>query len=181
MCKRHGTVQKHQLRDYRWPGLLLQTAFCQSCKAVLVHYRSCWVLIRIVCVPDCCKWPSQSIQWFVYIPVTYREHSTTVCGLMTGRAHLQLPAHPHHPQPLPPIHPFINDTHDITGIVKKLSQKPAVNTAWQNCYETLAISLFYLYGKSCMAIMQHRGTTAASMFQNCISRNTKCDNFVGFS
>ena len=31
-----------------------------------------------------------------------------------------------------------------------------------------------------MAIAQHRGTTAASMFQNGISRNTKCDNLVGF-
>ena len=30
------------------------------------------------------------------------------------------------------------------------------------------------------AIMQHRRATAASMFQNGISRNTKCDNMVGF-
>ena len=28
--------------------------------------------------------------------------------------------------------------------------------------------------------MQHRRATAASMFQNGISRNTKCDNMVGF-
>ena len=28
--------------------------------------------------------------------------------------------------------------------------------------------------------MQHRRTTAASMFQNGISRNTKCDIMVGF-
>ena len=42
-------------------------------------------------------------------------------------------------------------------------------------YKTLAISLLYLYSKSCMAIMQHRRTTAASMLQNGISRNTKYD------
>ena len=48
-------------------------------------------------------------------------------------------------------------------------------------YETLTISLFYLYNKSCVTIMQHRKTTAASTFLNDISRNTKCDNLVGFS
>ena len=31
-----------------------------------------------------------------------------------------------------------------------------------------------------MAIMQYRRATAASMFQDGISRNTKCDNLVGF-
>ena len=31
-----------------------------------------------------------------------------------------------------------------------------------------------------MAIIQHRRATAASMFKNSISRNTKCDNLVGF-
>ena len=51
-------------------------------------------------------------------------------------------------------------------------------------YETLAISLLYLYSiiLSCMAIMQHRRTTAASIFQNGSHfLNTKCNNFVGFS
>ena len=49
-------------------------------------------------------------------------------------------------------------------------------------YKTVTISLFYLhvYSKSCVAIMQHRRTTAASMLQNGISRNTKCDIMVGF-
>ena len=47
-------------------------------------------------------------------------------------------------------------------------------------YETVAICLLYLYGKSCVAIMQHRRATAVSMFQNGISRNTKCDIMVGF-
>ena len=31
-----------------------------------------------------------------------------------------------------------------------------------------------------MAIIQHRRATAASMFKNGISRNTKCDNLVSF-
>ena len=48
-------------------------------------------------------------------------------------------------------------------------------------YKTVAISLLYLYSKSCVAIMQHRRATAASVLQNGISQNTKCDNMVGFS
>ena len=32
-----------------------------------------------------------------------------------------------------------------------------------------------------MVIMQHRRNTAASVFQNSISQNTKCDIMVGFS
>ena len=47
-------------------------------------------------------------------------------------------------------------------------------------YETVVIRLLYLYSKSCVAIMQHRRATAALMFQNGISQNTKCDNLVGF-
>ena len=122
-----------------------------SCAGVLQVLLGHWgALIRIGCVPDCCQWPSWSLLWFVYIPVAYWEHSTTVSGLIKGRAHLQLA----HPAPPPaPSHP------------------PT----------TVAISLLYLYNKSCMAIMQHRRTTAASEFQNSISRNTKCDNVVSFS
>ena len=48
-------------------------------------------------------------------------------------------------------------------------------------YKTVAISLLYLYSKSFMAIMQHKRTTAASMLQNGISQNTKCDVIVCFS
>ena len=47
-------------------------------------------------------------------------------------------------------------------------------------YETVAIRLLYLYNNSCVAIMQHRRATAASMFQNGISQNAKCDIMVGF-
>ena len=76
-------------------------------------------LIRIACVSDCCQWPSQSILWFLYIPVVCWEHSTTVCGLMAGRARLRL-AHPPPPPPypLPPTHPLISAIGDITVAVK---------------------------------------------------------------
>ena len=47
-------------------------------------------------------------------------------------------------------------------------------------YETVAISLLYVYSKSCVAIMQHRRSALASMLQNGISRNTKFDIMVGF-
>ena len=48
-------------------------------------------------------------------------------------------------------------------------------------YKNVAISLLYLYRKACVAIMQHKRATAASMLQNGISLNTKCDNMVGFA
>ena len=48
-------------------------------------------------------------------------------------------------------------------------------------YETLAICLLYLYSKSCMAIIYiAQESCGYSIFQNDISRNTKCDNLVGF-
>ena len=51
----------------------------------------------------------------------YWRHSTTVCVLMVAVTCLRLPAHPNHtPTPLPPTHPFIHTTHDITVTVKKL-------------------------------------------------------------
>ena len=77
------------------------------------------------------QWLSQSILWFMYIPVICWEHSTTVCSLMAVIARLRLATHAHHPTPL--THPSpISDICDITGPVKKLSQKPAANTARQS-------------------------------------------------
>ena len=60
----------------------------------------CWTIDYLW--SDCCQWPSWSILWFVYIPVVCWEHSTTVCGPMAGRAHLQLAQPPptHIPIPL---------------------------------------------------------------------------------
>ena len=117
-------------------------SFFQPCKMALVHYRACEVtgeIIRIGEVPSCCQWSSQSILWIVYISVTYWGHSTTVCALMVGIACLQLP----HllPPPTPTWHPWY-----YRGC--KISQKLAVNTAWQSCYETVAIRLLNLYSES---------------------------------
>ena len=56
------------------------------------------------------------------------------------------------PHPLPPTHLIIHDTCDITGL-KKLSQKPAVNTAWQS-YLWNSSTALYLYSKSGMATIQ---------------------------
>ena len=59
-------------------------------------------------------------------------------------------------------------------------------------YETVAIRLLYLYSKSCMAIMQHRRITAASMllkiqnvilwsvFPNPVTYILKMADFTGF-
>ena len=123
------TVQPHQLCGYRWPGLLSRMAFCQPCKlqVLLGHWGA---LTRIGCVSDCCQWPTWSILWFVYIPIICWKCSTTVCSPMAGRAGLGL-AHPPPPlpTPLPPTHSLISTICDIARVVKKLSQKPAVNNA----------------------------------------------------
>ena len=138
-------------------------------------------LIRIGWLPNWCQWPSQSMLWFMYIPVICWGHSTTVCGLMAGRARLQLahpPPSPAHPLPL--TYPLISAIRDITGVVKSYLNNQQWIMHGRVSYKTVAISLLYLYSKSCMAIMQHRRITAASMLQNGISRNTKCDTRVGF-
>ena len=130
------TVHPHQLCSYRWPGLLSQAAFANP-------VRPCWCITGSVgplgstnqnclCV-RLCQWPSWSILWFVYIPVVCWKCSTTVCGLMAGRARLRL-AHPPPPPPafLSPTHPLISAIRDITVEIKKLSQKPEGNTARQS-------------------------------------------------
>ena len=85
-------VHKHQLRGYRWPGLLSQMAFCQPCKAMLVHYRSCWVtgeglselVVFQTATNDCLD---LSCNLCTFLSPTER------IGLMAGRARLQL-VHP---------------------------------------------------------------------------------------
>ena len=47
-----------------------------------------------------------------------------------------LHTHPHHPS-LPPTHPFIHTTYDITVAVKKVVQNPAV-LGNRDSYKTLA-------------------------------------------
>ena len=83
------------------------------------------------------------------------------------------PSHPHHP--LPPTHRLISAIHDITVVVKHYLKNQQWVMHGRVSYKTVAISLLYLYSKSCVAMMQHRRITAASMLQNGISLNTKCN------
>ena len=55
------------------------------------------------------------------------------------------------PSVCPPTQPLITAIRDITGVVKKLSQKQQWILHGSVNYKTVAISLLYLYGKSCVA------------------------------
>ena len=104
-------------------------ATLSSCIGALRGLWGHWgALIRIGVVSNCWQCPSRPILWVVYISVTYWGDSITVCALMAGRTRLWLAHHPHPPPTHPPP---IHDTRDITGAVKKLSQKPTVSNRWQ--------------------------------------------------
>ena len=49
--------------------------------------------------------------------------------------HLQLSTHPNH---LPPTHPLIHAIRDITVVVNKVAQNPAVLAGYRDSYKTLA-------------------------------------------
>ena len=156
-------------------------AFCWPCKAALVHYKACGVTGST----NQNWWGARRLLmdiliylWFVHIPVAYWEHSTTVCGLIAGRAHLQQ-AHP--PTPitlLPPTHLLISNIPDIIGVLK--------NQQWilhgRVGYETLAISMLYLYSKFYVA----NGYNVAEENHSCFNISKryflkyKWDNLVGF-
>ena len=72
-------------------------------------------LIRMCVVPNCSQRLSRPILWIVAVCATYWTHSTAVCLLMVGLTRLRLPTHP-----------LIHTICDITVIVKKVAQKPAV-------------------------------------------------------
>ena len=89
---------------------------------------------------------------FLYIPVICWEHSTTVCGLIAGRARLRLahpptptpllPAHPPTPTPLPPAHPLITAIHNITVVIKNYHKNQQwilhgrVSYVWNSSYKS---------------------------------------------
>ena len=106
-------------------------------------------LVRIGWVPDCCQWRSWSILWFVYILAPHWEHSATVCGLMAGMACLQL-AHP--PTPTTPPTPYKWHLWYYRGCKNYLKDQQWMLHG-RVSYETLAISLLYVYSKSCAAIV----------------------------
>ena len=94
---------------------------------------------------------------------------------MGGLTRLRLPTLPLHPS-----HPLIHATCDITAVLKKVAQNPAGLTS-RNSYKILANTLLYFYSESSVATIWHKRATVALIFQIGISRNTKCDNSVGFS
>ena len=65
----------------------------------------------------------------------------------------------------PPTHTLISVICDIIGVVKNYLKNQQWIMHGRVSYKTVAISLLYLYSKSCMAIMQHRRTTIVSMLQ----------------
>ena len=98
------TMQKHQVLDDRWPGLLSQTAFYQCYKTTRMHFsalkginRTAWgtkLLLSAVLAP----------LWIVPVLVLYWGHSTAAWVQMDALARLRLPTLP--TTPLPPAHPL---------------------------------------------------------------------------
>ena len=128
-------------------------AFCQPCKTALVHYRAVGPL------------GSTNQNWL-------------------GAKLLSTPsACPPILHPLPPTHPLIHDTRDITGVVK-ISQKPAVNSycAAESAMKHLLQS-FSTYSANLASL--HHSTGEPQLLQyfikTIISWNyTECDNLVVF-
>ena len=86
-------------------------------------------------------------------------------------------SHPFSPlYPLPPTHPLIHNTHDITGVVK--TQKSAVNAMWQNYVRSYKTAL--LIQKIWCGYNGAQENTVASIFQNNIYQNTKMWQFGWF-
>ena len=94
------------------------------------------------------------------------------------------PSHHHPPSPLPPTHPLIHDTRDITETFQKTFTKPVILTSCQLVHIMLAITLVYYWSKSGVATIKHqRNTYIYTVPWNIeigISRNTKCAIWNGF-
>ena len=60
------------------------------------------------------------------------------------------------PSPLPPTHPLIHDTRDITETFQKTFTKPVILTSCQLVYIMLAITLVYYWSKSGVATLKHQ-------------------------
>ena len=60
------------------------------------------------------------------------------------------------PSPLPPTHPLIHDTRDITETFQKTFTKPVILTSCQLVYIMLAITLVYYWSKSGVATIKHQ-------------------------
>ena len=125
--------------------------------AVLVHLVVCVHFCCLLGTQHYCLWPNG------------REDQPSAC-----------PPTPTTPCPPHTCPPLISVICEITGVIKNYLKNRQRIMHSRVSYKTVAISLLYLYSKSCVAIMQHRRATAASMLQSGISRNKKCDIMVGF-
>ena len=163
-------------------------AFCQPCKTTLS--QGLWD-----------HWPLRSTnqnQWGIRLLLMaisiYPVDSVHLYHLLRAQHHCLCPNGRENPPlacPPTPTTPLTSPTHPPTplymismilqlGVVKNYLQNQQWIMHSKVSYETLATRLLYLYSKSGMATMKHRRTTVASIFQSSISRNTKCDNLVGF-
>ena len=78
-----------------------------------------------------------------------------MAGLPWSRVCWTHPPSRHHP-PLPPTHPLIHDTRDITETFQKTFTKPVILTSCQLVYIMLAITLVYYWSKSGVATIKHQ-------------------------
>ena len=130
------TTQKHQVLGNKWPGLLLQTAFCQCCKTTKVHLM---VLGRV----NRTTWGTKLLLmavWASLVDCTSPSHLLKAhhCSLSLNGCFTP-PSAPH-PTPLPPTHPHpIESICDITGAEKKPSKTSSIQVACRNSYKMLAI------------------------------------------
>ena len=128
-------IQKHQVLDDRWPGLLSQTAFNQCCKTTRMHFsalrginRTAWgtkLLLTAVLAPhlDCTSSG----------PIVKAQHcclSLNGCFSPPSASHPLLP--PSHPPP-------IDSVHNITGSDKTYSKTSSIQIADRNSYKMIAI------------------------------------------
>ena len=105
------------------------------------------------------------------------------CLWSNGKENPLLACPPTSATPTPLTHPPPYKRHPwyYRGCKKTISKTSSEYcTAELPTYETLAISLLYLYSKSCVTIMYHSRPTAAAIFQNGISWNAKCNTWLVF-
>ena len=123
----------------RWPGLLLQTAFCRCCKTTKMHVMVLGLINRIA-------WGTKLLLTAVWASLV---NCTSSCHLLkvqhcplSPNGYFTLLSAPHLPLPPtspPPICPSpIESIHDITG-AEKIYQKQHSSSLYRNSYKMLAI------------------------------------------
>ena len=99
------TTQKHQVLGNRWPGLLLQTAFCRCCKTTKVH-------VMVLGHVNRTAWGTKLLLtavWASLMDFTSSHHLLKAqhCSLSPNGCFTppSAPHPPHHPLHPPPTHP----------------------------------------------------------------------------